>query len=166
MVLVLLLVAAIVYAFITRPRPASPVSTPASFVACNSTNTLDLTVAAGSQKVELTRASVASAWQSAESVDPSQVAAILDMLGGTTTVTTISSPGPVIQYGLASPAVVVTCRVISGSSVNLSLGDQSFDASGDYAQKLGDPRVYVISGDEVVRFKAFLGGPTSPTPSP
>ena len=155
-----------VYAYVTRSQPASTLTTN-PFIVCNSSNTLDLTVASRTKTVGLARASIATPWQSAQGeVDAAQVNQLLDMFGSTFTVSSISQPGDLAKYGLAPPAVVVTCRVVSGASVNLSLGDQSFDASGDYVQKMGDARVYVISGDEVVRFEAFLGGPKTSTPSP
>ena len=65
------------------------------------------------------------------------------------------------------PAAVVSCRLSSGSSYNLSVGSQSFDGSGYYAQKGGDHRVYVVASVAVQQFdQALAQPPVKPTPSP
>jgi hypothetical protein len=80
---------------------------------------------------------------------------------------TIERPQPASAYGLDQPREVVACRVMSGRSYNLSVGNQSFDGSGYYTQKAGDSRVYVISSVAVDEFdKVLAEPPVQPTPSP
>jgi hypothetical protein len=61
----------------------------------------------------------------------------------------------------------LTCRVLSGASYNLSVGNQGFDGSDYFAPKWGDGRVVVtsaVAGDSFDR--APPEPPVKPCPSP
>jgi len=68
---------------------------------------------------------------------------------------------------LDRPREKLTCRVVSGASYNLSVGNQGFDGSGSFTQKWGDSRVFVtstVAGDSFDRAPAEP--PVKPSPSP
>ena len=99
--------------------------------------------------------------------DPNSVDVLVNDVNAIEVLNTISTPQVGSQYGLDQPGFDVSCRVQSGRSYNLTVGNQSFDGSGYYAQKGGDNRVYIISSVEVDGFdRALTTPPVKPTPSP
>ncbi|MBO0686959.1 MAG: DUF4340 domain-containing protein, partial [Candidatus Dormibacteraeota bacterium] len=156
------------YLLLSRPRPTPPAP---PLVPCGVLNTVYLQIQGQGQTLELERGSPGARWQIAQPVnaaaDSSTVDNLVNQVNGVEVLNTISSPQPISQYGLSQPKVAVTCRVKSGRSYNLTVGNQSFDGSGYYAQKGGDNRVFVISSVEVDGFdRALSSPPVEPTPSP
>jgi hypothetical protein len=168
LVLLGVLVALGVYAYLTRPQPAPAA---AAFVACRGLDSVGLRVAGGSRVTELQRATPREPWRltqpTAAAADSSSAQYLMSSIEAIKVLNTIAQPQPAAAYGLDHPREVVACRVMSGRSYNLSVGNQSFDGSGYYTQKTGDSRVYVISSVAVDEFdKVLAEPPVQPTPSP
>jgi hypothetical protein len=167
-VLLGVLVALGVYAFVSRPQPAPA---PAAFMACRGLDSVDVRVAGGSRVTELERATPREPWRLSRPrpapADSSGAQYLMSSIEAIKVLNTIDQPQPASAYGLDRPREVVACRVMSGRSYNLSVGNQSFDGSGYYSQKTGDSRVYVISSVAVDEFdKVLAEPPVQPTPSP
>lgn len=168
--LVLVAVAAALgaYLVLSRPRPAPPAP---PLVPCGVLDTVYVQIRGQGQTLQLERASPGARWQVVEPVkaagDPNTVDNLVNQISAVEVLNTISSPQPISQYGLSQPRLAITCRVKGGRSYNLTVGNQSFDGSGYYAQKGGDNRVFVISSVEVDGFdRALSSPPVEPTPSP
>ena len=167
LVLLSVLAALAVYIVVSRPRPAP--ETPA-LIPCGVLDTVYLRVQGGGRTLELQRSTPTAQWTVLQPVeapgDASSVDVLVNQVDSLQVLNTISNPQPRSQYGLAEPAFDVNCRVKSGRSYNLTVGKQSFDGSGYYAQKGGDSRVYIVSSVEVDGFdKALSKPPVKPTPS-
>ena len=167
-VLLGVLAALVVYVVATRPRPAP--QTPA-LIPCGVLDTVYLRVQGGGRTLELQRSTPTAQWTVLQPVeapgDPGSVDFLVNEVNSLEVLNTISTPRPRSQYGLAEPAFDVSCRVKAGRSYNLTVGKQSFDGSGYYAQRGGDSRVYIISSVEVDAFdKALSKPPVKPAPSP
>ena len=168
LVLLALLSALGVYALATRAAPPRPSP---SLVPCDVVQAVYFRVQAPSRTVELRRDTITSPWRltqpSSSEADPDRVTTLVNALDVVKVQNTITGPAAAATYGLDPPREVVTCRVTSGSSYTLSIGNQSFDSSGYYARKSGDGRVYVISSVEVDSFDSALKQPpVPPNPSP
>lgn len=168
LLLLLVLVALGVYAVATRPQPAA--ARP-SFASCSVTSAVYVRVEKAGMVVELQRQTPTDPWLLTQPVqapaDPGKATTFVNAIDVIRVQNTIKDPKADSTYGLATPREVLTCRVKDGSSVNLSVGSQSFDGSGYYARKGGDSRVYVISSVEVDQFDSALAQPpVKPTPSP
>jgi hypothetical protein len=166
-VLLGVLAALAVYLVASRPRPAPQ---PPALIPCGLLNTVYLRIEGGGRTLELQRPTVTSEWEVSQPevapADPSSTDFLINDLNSIEVLNTISAPRPKSQYGLDVPGFAVTCRVGTGRSYNLTVGKQSFDGSGYYAQKGGDHRVYVISSVEVDGFDGALSKPpVKPTPS-
>lgn len=163
------LLALVVYAVVSgRTRP--PASAP-PFLPCPSVDTVYVKIAGQGRVVEMERATPRDAWQvilpRAAPADSDRATTITSSLQSLRVLNTIPRPEQTTDYGFAQPHAVVTCRVSDRASYNLSIGNQSFDSTGYYAQKTGDSRVYVISGVEVDTFdRALSDPPVRPSPSP
>ena len=169
-VLLALLVGLGVYAFQSRPQgtPDRPRLMP-----CDAFNTVRASFTGGGGSMVLERAKTGDPWRIAEPrpgpADKTQVEFILNGISSVTVQNTIQKADQGGDaYGFQSPHVVVTCRVNNGASYTLTVGKKSFDASGYYARKSGDVRVYVISAVEVDGFDKAITEPpvpSSPVPS-
>jgi hypothetical protein len=167
LVLLALLGALGAYALATRPGPSRP---SASLVPCEVVQALYFRVQSSDRTVELQRDTTTSPWRLTQpplgEADPDRVTTLVNALDVLKVQNTIAKPGDTAGYGLDRPREVVTCRVKTGSSYNLSVGSPSFDGSGYYARKGGDHRVYVISSVEVEQFdQALASPPVKPSPS-
>lgn len=167
-VLLVLLVAVIVYAVVSRPRPQAPGQ---PFLPCTLLNTVDVRLEGQGRVVELERPTPRESWQVTRPrqapADSERVSALMGTIQSLTVLNTISKPDAASAYGLDHPHGGVSCRLSNRGSYNLSIGNQSFDSSGYYAQKSGDSRVYVISGVGVDEFDRTLADPpVKPSPSP
>jgi hypothetical protein len=166
--LVVVLAALGVYLVASRPQPARQA---APLIPCGLLDTVYLRIDGGGRTLELQRPTTTSDWEVLQPVhapaDPSSVDFLVNDFNSLEVLNTISAPQPQSRYGLDQPGFDATCRVQSGRSYNLTVGKQSFDGSGYYAQKRGDKRVYVISSVEVDGFdRALSKPPVKPTPSP
>ena len=167
--LVAALLALVVYAALSG-RSRAPAATP-PFVPCPSVGTVYVRLEGQGRIVELERATPRDPWQVTQPrqapADSDGVSTVTSSIQAMRVLNTIPSPEPASAYGLDRPHLVMTCRVTNRGSYNLSVGNQSFDSSGYYAQKSGDSRVYVISGVEVDAFdRALSDPPVKPSPSP
>jgi hypothetical protein len=167
-VLLGVLAALAVYIVATRPRPAAQ---PPALIPCGVVDTVYLRIEGGGRTLELQRPTATAGGEVVQPVvapaDPSSVDPLVNELDSLQVLNTISTPRAKSQYGLDNPAFDVNCRVQSGRSYNLTVGKQSFDGSGYYAQKGGDNRVYIVSSVEVDGFdRALSKPPVKPTPSP
>ncbi len=150
------LVAALVC--VSRPRPAQPALFP-----CDVASAVDLGVrSADGRLVEVSRPSAGATWVVVQpSPGPAQqdlARGMVDSLHSVTADDTLRGARPG-DYGLDAPSRTVTCRVASGSSFTLTVGRERFDGGGYYAQKAGDPNVYVISSVPVDEFDNRLKQP-------
>jgi hypothetical protein len=157
-----------VYLFATRAQPAPQ---PPALIPCAVLNTVYLRIEGGGRTLELQRPTPTSDWEVLQPVhapgDPGSVDFLVNDVNSLEVLNTISAPQPQTRYGLDQPGFDVSCRVQSGRSYNLTVGKQSFDGSGYYAQRGGDKRVYVVSSVEVDGFdRALSKPPVKPTPSP
>jgi hypothetical protein len=168
-VLLAVLVALAVYLVVSN-RP-HPVVQPPALIPCGLLNTVYLRIDGSGRTLVLQRPDVTSEWGVVQPVqapgDPTSVDFLVNDVNSIEVLNTIPTPQARSQYGLDQPAFDVSCRVQSGRSYNLTVGKQSFDGSGYYAQKGGDNRVYIISSVEVDGFdNALSKPPVKPTPSP
>lgn len=168
LVLLVVLVAVVVYAVLSRPRPPAPGQ---PFLPCTFLNTVDVRLEGQGGVVELERPTPRDPWQLIQPrqapADSARVSTLMSTIQSLTVLNTISRPQAASTYGLDTPHGVVSCRLSNRASYNLSVGNQSFDNSGYYARKSGDSRVYVISGVGVDEFDRTLADPpVKPSPSP
>ena len=156
------------YLLATRPQPAPAA---AALVPCDVVKAVWFRVQSPNRTVEVQRASPTSPWQLVQpplgEADQNGTTTLVNALDVLKVQNTISSPQALSVYGLDPPRELVSCRLSGGSSYNLSVGSQSFDGSGYYAQKGGDHRVYVVANVAVEQFdQALAQPPVKPTPSP
>jgi hypothetical protein len=169
-VLLLVLVGLGVFAYVTRSRPA-PAASAVDFMRCPSVDTVEVGIQAPGKVVELQRTTPTDPWRVTRPVvapgDQDAISYLVSSVTSIRTLNTIPAPRAPATYGLAPAREILTCRVNDGVSYTLSIGNQSFDGSGWYAQRSGDSRVYVISGVEVDAFdRALAKPPVKPGPSP
>jgi hypothetical protein len=167
-VLVAALAVLVGYLVLSRPRPSPPAQ---ALIPCGPLNTTYLLIQGSGRTLEIQRSGSGDAWELRQPVaapgDASTVDILVNEVNSVQVLNTISSPKPRDQYGLTDPGLAVTCRVNGGRSYNLTVGNQSFDGSGYYAQKGGDNRVLVISKVEVDGFERALSTPpVKASPSP
>jgi len=168
--LLAVLVGLAVFLYLSQPRP---VAGKPPLIPCDQFNSLYVDVRGQGKETELERPRAGDPWRVTRPVaapaEPVTVQFLLDAIRATRVMNTLDRPQPLAAYGLVTPRLVLTCRVTNGASYTLSVGDQTFDASGYFAQRAGDSRVYVISGVEVDRFQRTLDEApvrASPSPSP
>lgn len=166
--LALLLAALVVFAYVTRPQPAGPEP---QFLPCPRQDTVSIRIQSPERVVELERPTSRDPWRitqpSQAPADPDGVQTLTGSIATIRVLNTLERPEAPATYGLDRPRQVLTCRVTNGTSYNLSVGNQSFDGSGYYAQKSGDGRVYVVSSVSIDAFgRALAGPPVKPSPSP
>ncbi len=166
LVLLALLVGLGIYAYQSRPQPAPLVP---AFVPCGLLDSTSITIQGPSRTLEITRPTPSDPWQIQQPVkatgDPTAISTLVGAIDSVKILNTLKNVQPPAFYGLDRPREVLTCRVTSGASFTLSIGNQSFDSSGYYAQRGADSRVYVISSVEVDSFdKALAEPPVQPAP--
>jgi len=157
-----------VYAYASRPQPAPPGP---AFVPCGLLETTSIKIQGPTRALEIVRQTPSDPWQILQPVkaagDPTAISSLVAAIDSVKVLNTIKNVQPPATYGLDQPREVLTCRLTSGASFTLSIGNQSFDSSGYYAQKGADSRVYVISSVEVDSFDRVLAEPpVQPTPGP
>lgn len=138
------------------------------------TNALDLLVAgAAGKQVEVARPSDRDLWvlvkPFAAPADQDLARSLVEDLHSVAALNALQNPDAPSAYGLDNPRLTVTCRVTSGASYTLTVGKENFDASGYYAAKSGDGRVYVISSVPIDDFDRNLVTPpvrAGASPSP
>ena len=167
-VLVAILAALGVYLLATRPQPAPAA---AALVPCDVVKAVYFRVQSPSRTIELQRSSPTALWQLTQppegEANQDAATTVVNALDVLKVENTISSPQAASVYGLDPPRELVSCRLGDGSSYNLSVGSQSFDGSGYYAQKGGDHRVYVVGSVAIQQFDQTLAQPpVKPTASP
>lgn len=169
--LLLVLVGLGVFAYITRPASSPPRAPAAMFLRCPSLDIVEVGIRSQGKVLELQRTTPTDPWRVTQPVaasgDSDAISYLISSVTSIKTVNTIAAPQALATYGLNPGRETVMCRVDSGASYTLSIGNQSFDGSGWYAQRSGDSRVYVISGVEVDAFdRALAKPPVKPSPSP
>jgi hypothetical protein len=169
-VLIAILAAVGVYAYVSRPQPQQ-VAQSAPFLPCPTQKTVYVHIEGGGRVMEMQRATPTDEWRLTQpfqaATDSNSASNLTSSIDSIKVLDTIASPGQPSQYGLDAPHETLTCRVITGSSYTLSIGNQSFDGSGRYASKGGDRRIFVISSVEVDEFDRVLAKPpVTPSPSP
>lgn len=166
--LLAVLVAAVAYAWFSRPSPPAPA---AHLFPCQETNMVGLLVKAQDGRViEIGRSAIGQQWRviqpvqaAADQMSAQQLAEDLYSIAPQGTVT---NPGPPSDYGFDNPREVATCRLASGGSYTLTIGKTTFDGGAYYGQKSGDPRVYVVSSVPIDDFDRNLKDPPVSTPAP
>lgn len=169
----LLVLAALIGVLIWMNRQHAPAA-PHLFT-CDISNTLDVAATDSEGRVvEVSRPDLRSRWvivrPSPGPAEPEFANQLAEDLHSIQPDDVLGSGDPA-QYGLDRPSRTVTCRVSSGSSFTLTVGKERFDGGGYYAQKSGDPHVYVISSVPVDDFDNRLKQPPYlgnylPSPSP
>ena len=157
-----------VYAYRSRPQPAPAKQ---ALMPCGLLDTLSLEIKSPDRTLLIDRPTPGDPWRVEQPVsapgDGNAIATLMGSVDSLKVLNTIPTPQPAAAYGLDKPREIVTCRVMEGSSFTLSIGNQSFDSSGYYAQKGGESRVYVISSVEVDSFdNALKEPPVKPSASP
>jgi Domain of unknown function (DUF4340) len=152
-----------------RPQPKAPEAP--KLVPCDSFNTVYARFEGGGKVTEFERPKLGDNWILKQPVagptDRTTVEYYVNSIEGIKIVNTVDKPAGLGQYGLDRPHMVVTCRLGNGASYTLTVGGKSFDGSAYYAQKRGDPKVYVISAVEVDGFDRTLSEPPiKPSPEP
>lgn len=168
-VLLLAVVAGLgIYAYNTRPHPSEGPRIQ-SLIPCSAPDTLGITIEGGGKLVEFARGTALDSWQVVRpiqaEVDPVAMDILVSSVHSVEAQNTLRSPDPGILSGLAKPRETVTCRVKAGSSYTLSIGGESFDGAGYYAQRGGDSAVYVISSVQVDAFDRNLASPPVKQPT-
>ncbi len=168
LVLLVVLFGIAAYLFLNRPQPAPAQS---ALVPCDLMNTVYVKIDGRNGPVTMERADVRAEWQllspKPEPGDHGRITTLISALNSIRVLNTLQNGGNGAAEGLTQPREVVSCRTAAGASYTLSVGNQSFDGSGYYAQRGGDQRVYVISSVEVDEFdRALAQPPVKPTPSP
>lgn len=135
----------------------------AALFPCNITNVLDVAAENDQGKViEVARADLRASWRivrpSPGVAEPEFAQQLAQDLDSIRVDDTLRGADPA-RYGLDHPSRTVTCRTASGSSFTLTVGSERFDGGGYYAQKSGDPNVYVISSVPVDDFDNRLKQP-------
>lgn len=169
--LLLVLIGLGVFAYVTQSKSAPPPAPAATFLHCPSVDIVEVGIRGQGKVLELQRTTPTDPWRVTQPApapgDPDATSYLVSSVSAVKTLNTIAVPQALATYGLAPGREMVTCRVDSGASYTLSIGNQSFDGSGWYAQRSGDSRVYVISGVEVDAFdRALAKPPVKPSPSP
>lgn len=166
--LIVIVVGLSAYLILTRPRPAA--SEFGRILPCSLTDTVLVRVEAGGKVLEVVRPRPGEPWQLTSPVsapaDPLTMEYLTQSLHSVSAINTIRNPDARSSYGLEPPSRIVTCRVNGGNSYTLSVGKESFDGSGYYAQRGGDGRVFVISSIPVDMFDRELAEPpVKPSPT-
>jgi hypothetical protein len=156
-----ILLVGLIGAFVWMGRQHAPAAPP--LFPCDVTNALDLKVtSADGRVVEIARPALRGTWVIAQPspgpAEPEFAQGLVESLHSIKPDDTLRGVDPV-QFGLGQPTRTVTCRVSSGRSFTLTVGKERFDGGGYYAQKAGDPNVYVISSVPVDDFDNRLKQP-------
>jgi hypothetical protein len=155
------LLAGLIGVFLWMGRQQTPAAPP--LFPCDITDALDLKVtAADGRMVEIARSGLSGTWAVAQPspgpAEPEFAQGMVQSLHSIKPDDTLRGADPA-QFGLDKPTRTVTCRVSSGRSYTLTVGKERFDGGGYYAQKAGDPNVYVISSVPVDDFDNRLKQP-------
>jgi hypothetical protein len=96
----------------------------------------------------------------------SSVLSRLSSLQGTRVVT--DTPTDLNQYGLANPTLTATVIQTDGSSYTLQVGSKGPTETGTYAQKAGEPPVFLVQNQLVTDLERLVNEPPiqQPTPTP
>jgi hypothetical protein len=96
----------------------------------------------------------------------SSVLSRLSSLQATRVVT--DAPSDLGQYGLASPALSATVTQTDGSSYTLQAGSKGPTETGTYAQKAGEPQVFLVQNQLVTDLERLVNEPPiqQPTSTP
>jgi Domain of unknown function (DUF4340) len=155
------LLAALIGVLVWMNRQPPPSGRP--LFGCDITNVLDVRASNSTgQVVEVARPDLRSDWRvvlpSPGPAQPEFAQQLAEDLHSVKADDVLRGGDPA-QYGLDRPSRTVTCRERSGSSFTLTVGKERFDGGGYYAQKAGDPNVYVISSVPVDDFDNRLKQP-------
>jgi hypothetical protein len=170
LVLLVVLIGLAVLAYVSRPQPRPPTKPTPSFL-CETQNAVLVRIDNGARVTELQRPTTTDAWRVTQPVqtaaDSDGVQTLMGSISSIRVLNTLEQGSAPAGTGLDKPRETLTCRVESGASYNLSVGNQSLDSSGYYARKSGDSRVFVISAVAVDALdRALAGPPVKPSPSP
>lgn len=159
-----------VLAYQTRPHPPAAVRE-ASLIPCDGTLAVAVSVTRGADRLSIERATARDTWRvtapQAGPADPQLAQQLTSAIGSLRVLNTVTGSLDPGASGLGAPSRLVSCRSQAGASYTLSVGNQSFDGSGYYAQVGGDARIYVISSVEVDEFDRAVSRPmvrASPSP--
>jgi hypothetical protein len=84
------------------------------------------------------------------------------------------APTDLSQYGLATPSLTARITQTDGSSYTLQVGSKGPTETGTYAQKAGEPQVFLIQNQLATDLERLVNEPPiqqptatpAPTPSP
>ncbi len=178
LLIILVVVAGAVY-WIEFRQPASPAVTASS--SSETTNLLSISspaisgitvrdVVSGTQ-VSATR-DVSGTWWLAQPAgkpaDPATLNSLATQLSSIYVQRTLTPTGSLSDFGLVTPTLVVDVNTTSGPA-SFGVGDMTPSKGAYYAQKTGDPHVYLIDTGVVDQLKQFASKPPvaeAPTPEP
>ncbi|MFZ0217194.1 MAG: DUF4340 domain-containing protein [Candidatus Dormiibacterota bacterium] len=160
----------VIVVLVTRPHPAPSAPT---FIPCGPNNALVLTIQGGGTTFSMERPSTSDLWTVTQPVtgpaDDTGAVGLLSAVSSVDILSTLRNPKTATTYGLSPPHDTIVCSTQAGVLYQLTIGSQSFDSSGYYAQRNADRRVYVIDGTGVLTLLDALTTPplqASPTPLP
>lgn len=104
---------------------------------------------------------------SGEPADRLRMSGILLRLSNLRATRRIAEPANLAEYGLTQPSATASISLAGGEDLSLTLGGKAPAESGTYAQKGGDPAVYVISNAVAQDLERLVNEPPrEPTPTP
>lgn len=104
---------------------------------------------------------------SGEPADRLRLSGILLRLSNLRATRRIAEPASLAEYGLTQPSATATIAVAGSPDLTLALGGRAPAESGTYAQKGGDPAVYVVSNAVAQDLERLVNEPPrEPTPTP
>ncbi|MBI1800334.1 MAG: DUF4340 domain-containing protein [Chloroflexi bacterium] len=172
LVLVLAALAAYVY-FVELPPSATPTPTPAPETKLLDLNADDVTGLQVSSPLSRTVAHLAQAvWQmdepTKEEADTSRLNnLVLQLAKLKATGTLTDTPTNLAPFGLMTGTLTMTLQMKDNHSEVVRFGNATLGASAYYAQRPGDPKVYLVSPNtygDLTRLLEIL--PKKPTPPP
>lgn len=83
--------------------------------------------------------------KTSEKLDQDAVKTLLDSMGSMTSTTKLSKVSDTSQYGLDSPYQVMTVKLKTGKTLNITFGSENSILTEYYCQVTGDDNIYLVS---------------------
>jgi hypothetical protein len=155
-------------------RPSSPAAeatpTPEPILSLPADDVLGITVSGEGRETRLSR-QAGGEWQldapSPGPADDKRVSQFLSRVANLTPTRSLAEPGPLADYGLVEPALVVTLTLADGSTQTLEIGNANPFETAYYAQVHGHSGVHLVAALLAESAREMLDTPpVPPTPTP